>query len=119
MYSYELLKDDNKILVRENGDIILELSILFHNNNAWLDMITISDKKKEELSKASMIMSNYFAFMSVVIKDIKSELTKNGINIENVLLGSFSEIKELDNLAAEIDEDIIRQATSIRLASKR
>ena len=82
-------------------------------------MIKLSENKKSALNNTTMIMSNYFAFISVMIKDIKEELKRQSIDVKNVLFGNFSEVKELDNFANQIDEEFTKQNMAIKLANKR
>ena len=119
MLNCKLIKDENKMLVCEDGQEALEFGVLIHDNNAWIDMMHMSDKKKEELNKAGMFMESYFNFLYDVIKEIKKELEVNGIIVNQVLLGGFSEIKEIDQLAQKIDQDYLEKETKIKLSSMR
>ena len=119
MIRCEFVENNSKVVVKEEKQTVLEMSVLFDADRVWADVEYISDSKNEELSKGNNYMGNYFTFINEVFAETKKTLQEQGMSVERVLLGSMSEVRKLDEFSRELDEDYLRKETKSIVANKR
>ena len=119
MMKCEFIKDSNEVIVRENDEKILELSIYVNDDKVWVDVEHISESKSLELSKDNNYMGNYFMFINDVLKVVKEELIADGIQANKVLLGSFADVRKIDQFSCEIDEEYNEKEKTLKVSTAR
>ena len=112
MMEYRLIKEENTVVVLENGTKMFEAKVLVDGETAWLDSMYFSEEKQEELNKNESFIKGSFDFMGSILDEIKNLLVENGYEINSVTIGDFEEMKKYSKFAAMSAEEIMKQATS-------
>ena len=101
MMDYRLL-DGNRIIISENGKNVFSGNVVISDEMAWLDSMQLSGQKKKEIYGN---LANTFNFFSSITQGVRELLSTEGIDVKNVGLLNFSEIKKFDMVAESIDKE--------------
>lgn len=104
MLECNLLKDEGRVIVKENDEEVFECKFIGDSNIAILDDIEFSDKKIEELSSGNILQSSV-AFLRRVEDVVIKTVDEMNLNVDLVAFGNFASVKKLDTIAKAFDID--------------
>lgn len=108
MLECNLLKDEGRLVVKENGEDVFASKVVINSNVALLDEIMFSNKKKEEISSGNALEASV-GFLRDVEDSFRSAADNMGLNIDFVTFGNFAVVKRLDEMANTFDLNNSRQ----------
>lgn len=107
MYKYEINND--RVMVLEDEEVIGELAFAVKNNKLYISLINCSEKVEAKFGGS--LTDKYFAFLRNIGVSFKEELEKQGISVDGLLWCSFSKVRELDEIAIEINNEFREKET--------
>lgn len=100
MYIYNFNKDKNKISLEDETGKVLEAVISVDDSTAKATIVYI-----REIESSSL-----FNLVSRFCNDSKNVLIENGIDIEKVVCGRFSDILKYDEMYEKINEELANKS---------
>lgn len=115
MLECTILKDERRVVAKENGEEVFNANLVISSNVAILDEIEFSDKKTEELTSGNTLFAS-FGFLRNVEDSFIKEADAIGLNVDLITFGNFASVKRLDKITKAF---ALENSKEVKQSSKR